>query len=426
MTPRIQRPARPTPAAGPGPSHLRTRRALLRDGVYGAGLLAVGSWIGACGNTSVAEPRTESNIPNVGPLQAPDENGVMVPEGFRSRILARSGEVVPGTSYTWHGAPDGAAVFPQDGGGWIYTVNSEIPGTAGGAGAIRFDAEGRIVDAYRILGGTNFNCAGGPTPWGTWLSCEEDFSGHGAVFECDPTGATAAIRRDAMGLFTHEAVAVDPVGGRLYMTEDQPDGGFYRFTPAAYPDLATGTLEIARVADLDAVQAGGTSRVDWLTVPDPSAADELTRHQVEGSTGFLGGEGIWHRDGFVFFSTKFDNRIYAYDAGAGTLCVLYHAERDGGVLTGVDNVTVADPGGEVLVAEDGGDMQIVALVRGSGGCDLGSVVPLVQVVGQDESEITGPVFDPSGTRLYFSSQRGFGGDFFASGITYEVSGPFVV
>lgn len=404
---------------------------MLRDGLFGAGILATGPWISSCGDSATGGPQgnlpsaRESNIPNLGALGAPDENGLRLPEGFTSRVLARSTEPVAGTDYVWPGAPDGAGIFPVDGGGWIYTVNSEIPGTAGGASAIRFDADGNIVDAYRILGGTNFNCAGGTTPWGTWLSCEEDFSGPGAVFECDPTGANKAIRREAMGLFTHEAVAVDPTAQHLYMTEDQPDGGFYRFTPSAYPDLSAGTLEIARVADMDAVQAGSESVVDWLVVPDPTAANELTRRQLEESTSFLGGEGIWYRDGVAYFATKFDNRIYAYRTSDRSLCVLYHAERDGGVLTGVDNVTTADTG-EVLVAEDGGDMQIVALVPGGNACDLAQVVPLLQVVGHDASEVTGPVFDRSGTRLYFSSQRGPTGDFFGGGWTYEVRGPFVV
>ena len=400
------------------------RRQILRGGLYGAGLVAAGSWGTGCGDTNVAG--TQSNIANVGPLGAPDANGVRLPSGFRSRVLARSTEPVAGTGYVWHGAPDGAGIFPQDDGGWIYTVNSEIPGVAGGAGAIRFDADANIVDAYSILEGTNFNCAGGCTPWGTWLSCEEDFAGHGAVYECDPTGATTAQRRSAMGLFTHEAVAVDPDGGYLYMTEDQPDGGFYRFRPDAYPDLSSGLLEIASVVDLEGVQAGGVSAVEWRTVPDPLATDEFTRNQLADSTGFLGGEGIWYRAGLVFFSTKFDNRIYAYDARAGTICVLYHAESDGGVLTGVDNVTIAATGGEVLVAEDGGDMQIVALVPEDDGCTLRAVVPIMQIVGHDASEVTGPVFDPSGTRLYFSSQRGPSGDFFGGGVTYEVTGPFVV
>jgi secreted PhoX family phosphatase len=133
----------------------------------------------------------------------------------------------------------------QDDGGWIYVSNSEQPVTGGGVGAVRFDAAGRVVDAYPVLTGTNNNCAGGPTPWGTWLSCEENFFGF--VYECDPTGENLPIRLAAMGQFAHEAAAVDPVGQRIYLTEDQGDGAFYRYTPTSWPDLLVGTLEVAVV-----------------------------------------------------------------------------------------------------------------------------------------------------------------------------------
>ena len=228
-----------------------------------------------------------------------------------------------------------------------------------------------------------------------------------------------------MGLFTHEAVAVDPKRQQLLMTEDQPDGGFYRFKPDRYEDLGVGTLEIASVADIEAVIAGDISQVTWLPVPDPTASQEFTRRQVAASTNFLGGEGIWYQDDVAYFSTKFDNRIWSYQAADEALCLLYDAGRDGGLLTGVDNVTIG-LGGEVLVAEDGGDMEIIVLAPGSSPCELVSVIPLIQITGQENSEVTGPVFDQSGTRLYFSSQRGTTGDFLNGGITYEVSGPFVV
>jgi secreted PhoX family phosphatase len=94
--------------------------------------------------------------------------------------------------------------------------------------------------------------------------------------------------------------------------------------------------------------------------------------------------------------------------------VLYDVETsDNPILTGVDNVVIT-PTGDVLIAEDGGDMQIVVLT------DEGSVAPLLQVIGHDQSEITGPAFDPSYQRLYFSSQRGSLGKS-SGGITYEVS-----
>lgn len=193
-----------------------------------------------------------------GPLATtPDENGLLLPAGFTSRIIGVAGEQVAATGYEWHIYPDGAATFPTDDDGWIYVCNSEVfnflAPDAGGASAVRFDADGEIVDAYRILEGSNSNCGGGPTPWGTWLSGEENFSETGRVWECDPTGAKPAIARPAMGLFTHEAVAVDPESETLYMTQDFPDGLLYRFTPTSYPDLSAGVLEACIVAPDGAV-----------------------------------------------------------------------------------------------------------------------------------------------------------------------------
>ena len=154
-------------------------------------------------------------------------------------------------------------------------------------------------------------------------------------------------------------------------------------------------------------------------VPDPSARRAPTRTQAAQSTAFDGGEGIWLHEGVLFFSTKGDNRIWAYDVGSSMLTVLYDAASSPTpILSGVDSLTVTT-GGEVLVAEDGGHMQIVAIAPDR------SVYQLLQVLGQPGSEITGPAFDPSGQRLYFSSQRGSSRNPFAqAGITYEVSGPF--
>jgi len=353
-------------------------------------------------------PALRSRIADLGPLGDADANGVRLPEGFTSRVIATSGQVVAGSSFEWHHFPDGGAVYATEDGGWIYASNSETP-LVGGVGAVRFDSSGAIVDAYPILQMTNINCAGGKTPWHTWLSCEE--TDRGQVFECDPWGEVEAVARPALGVFKHEAAIVDPVNARLYLSEDRSDGCFYRFVPArtaaGHPDPAEGELQVAVMAS--------DGSVTWEPVPDPTFEGTVpTRMQVAAATRFRGGEGLWWHDGVVYLATKGDDRIWAYDTEAATMSVLYDAETAADpILTGVDNVTVSCCG-DVLVAEDGGDMQVVAILPS------GDLKPLLQVVGHDSSEITGPAFDPSGTRLYFSSQRGVDGN----GVTFEVTGPF--
>ncbi|MEM7141999.1 MAG: alkaline phosphatase PhoX [Actinomycetota bacterium] len=318
---------------------------------------------------------------------------------FTSRTVATTGTNVAGTSYEWHRWPDGGACFPLPDGGWSYVSNSEL---VDGVGFIRFSADGTITDAGSCLEGTFINCAGGKTPWGTWLSCEE--YPNGSVWECDPIGAVPGVRREAMGVFRHEAAAADPHGQKIYMTEDISDGGLYRFTPDTWGDLQTGLLEILTEPKPD--------HLVWVEVPDPTGgADNPTRYQVADTKIFNGGEGIDLANGKIIIGTKGDNRVWSYEPTKNHLSVIYDPNvQMNGVLSGVDNVVASDAG-VIYVAEDGGDMQIV-LVR-----EDGSTFPVVQVVDTPESEICGPAFDPSGTRLYFSSQRN-------PGETFEVTGPW--
>lgn len=395
----------------PGCGAPRHRRAFLRD-LGGLWVLAALPGLGAC--HSGGRSRRGGIDPNaLGALAPPDANGLRLPAGFRSRVVARSGQKpVAASTHLWHGAPDGGAVFPTSDGGWIYVSNSELlPG--GGVGALRFASDARLVDAYPILSGTARNCAGGPTPWGTWLSCEEVPDGQ--VHECDPLGQDPPLLRSSLGRFMHEAAAVDPLTHEVYLTEDRVDGRLYRFVPAGTlgngrPDLDAGVLQAAEVV------GGLPGPVVWHDVPDPQASVLPTRSQVPQSTAFNGGEGMWTNSETLYFTTKGDGRVWSLALRQQRIDLVYEPLPPA-QLTGVDNVTLTSAG-DVCVAEDGGNMEIVALTA------QGAVVPIVQVVGHDFSEVTGPAFDPSETRLYFSSQRGSTG-LSADGVTFEVTGPWL-
>ena len=218
-----------------------------------------------------------------------------------------------------------------------------------------------------------------------------------------------------MGTFKHEAAAVDPNGRTIYLTEDLMDGGVYRFTPTRWRDLSEGLLEIATVASDGAVS--------WTRLPDPAARRAPTRQQVRGSTEFKRAEGIWHDDGMIYIATTGDHRVHAYDIAGGRIEVIYDglASREAPLLR-VDQLT-ANRAGEVFVCEDIATEEIdIGVIDRQG-----RVSKFLSATGPDHagSELTGVTFDPSGSRMYFSSQRAFGRDGMPGpGAIYEVSGPF--
>lgn len=374
------------------------RRAFLRHASVVAGGVILASGFS---ESVLAEPVAGDGP--YGPLLPANADGIQLPTGFTSRLIAVSGMRVANTKHVWHLDPDGGACLQLASGGWVYVSNSEQVAGKGGVGAISFDAAGTITDAYPILTGTTRSCSGGMTPWGTYLSGEEN-GGSGRVFECDPTQRSQGIHRPLLGAFAHEMISVDPATGIVYLVEDQPNGRLYRFQPIRNGDLSAGNLFAARFA------ANGS--VSW------ESTNTVAPSRTATTVAFNGGEGAWIMHGSLYFTTKGDVRVWRLHLRTQQLSVFYDASKVPATsLDAVDNLIGHDASGDLFVAEDGGNLE-VGVLNTYGDPTVG---PFLRFVGHDQSEVTGLAFTPDGTRLYVTSQRGTDG---VTGRVYEVSGAF--
>lgn len=450
-----------------------SRRALLGAGVATGLGVAVAGTLGTLFNGSASAPPTP-RAAGYGPLVRDPQGRLALPEGFRYRLLAEEGVTRLESGELSPSDPDGAAVFAApDGSADVLVSNHEVgndephavphldglvydPAARGGTTTFVVPTDGGPVRQYVSLAGTYKNCAGGRTPWDTWLSCEETEKvldkPHGYVFEVDPFDEEA--NRDprpikALGRFPHEAVVVDPEEFLLYLTEDaaRPNGGLYRYTPPpealplgrgslrALADDA-GVLEALRattsdgrhVADLSEATAVGTVlRADWVPVPDRDAATESVRRQFTDDQVTRGRklEGMWWGDGGAYVVSSFareedgeatthDGQVWFLDPRAGTLTLhlsFASTETPDVDPNGPDNITVSPYGG-VLIAEDGkGNPHLL------GATPAGQIFFLAQSEPEFEgSEFCGPVFSADQRTLFVNLQ--------GPGCTFAVQGPF--
>ncbi len=329
-----------------------------------------------------------------------------------------------------------------------------------GAGASR---QIEVVDEFVSLAGTRVNCAGGPTPWSSWLSCEENCAGpthgfdrpHGYVFEV-PAAATEAVEPialRAMGRFVHEAVAVDPATGIVYETEDawydperadRPGAGFYRFIPRRAGQLAEGgRLQIMAVQDRPRYltargQTAGTAlSVTWVDIeaPDPDAAETepttvFREGLAKGAAIFARLEGAWYGDGGIYLvSTNGGDaragQVFFYrpkSGNEGELTLVFESPAKE-VLNAPDNICTTPRGGLVICEDGGGELYLRGLDRSGRIIDLAR-----QSIREGElppREFAGVCFSTDGEVLFFNVQ----GDMSARGkrpsVTYALWGPWV-
>lgn len=408
-------------------------------------LRATGSAFAALAANACTGRPAEGSARGYGPLKTDPAGFVDLPAGFSYRVLSRLGDPMSDGSTVPDNA-DGMGCFDLGGGKLALVRNHELkPSHAPGIDAERGFARGadglylpggtttmviekatlRVEREYRSLAGTYNNCAGGITPWGSWLSCEEAGSqgfkmadGHGYVFEvpADADGPVDAVPLAAMGRFNHEAACVDPASGVVYLTEDRGEGLFYRFLPSVPGNLARGGrlqalalegLPDSRNWDGRRIAAGNWVAGRWIDLDGVDSPDDDLRFRgaAAGATVFARGEGVHMGEGELYFcctdggAARYGQVFRLRPRTDGPDQVqLFFESTDPVVYNYGDNLTVA-PNGHLIVCEDMDETVVTNHLRGI--TPRGFSYPLALLRWQ--TEWAGACFSPDGKWLFVNA-----------------------
>lgn len=476
------------------------RKFLTHTAAITAGFAGLRSFTGDASANVLAQDAGQAGF---GPL-VKDPKGILdLPAGFTYAIVSRTGDKMD-DGFVVPGMHDGMAAFTGPDGLTVLVRNHEVKGPdnkigpfgkygerystlpwdrvydssygvgaiCGGTTTLVFDTKKQeLVRHFLSLAGTERNCAGGPTPWGSWISCEESVStinqvydqNHGYNFEVPASaevGVVKPVPLKAMGRFNHEAIAVDPKSGVVYQTEDRQDGVLYRFIPNVAGKLSEGgKLQCLVVTDspsldlrnwknvkTDKLQSGGaddatfavpgdenirievgaTMAVHWQDIDNVDTPEDNLRYRAfkAGAARFARNEGMWYGNDAIYFAStsgghNAKGQIWRYvpsehegtadEAKSPASLELFIEPNDESVLQFADNLCVSDFG-DVIVCEDGGPVNHVLGVTPEG-----NIYKLARN-RMNKSELAGSCFSPDGTTMFVNIQK--------PGLTLAITGPW--